>query len=87
MGTESLTLKWGTVKAWEVNEGSPASEALGRWLSGGVSYSAMAQRNTDEQKVAICDAIDAVDGEIWNDWDGVIMSREDAKKYIMEYRR
>lgn len=45
----------------------------------------MAQRDTPEQKQLICDLIDLCDGEIWNDWDGVVMSKEDAKKYVMTY--
>lgn len=43
------------------------------------------QRQTPEQRELICDIIDAVDGEIWNDWDGVTMSKDEAKKYVREY--
>lgn len=85
MGDERLTLKWGTVKGWKLNDGSPAMKAAKRWIDGGVSMSAMAHRDTDAQKEAICDIIDALDGEIWNDWEGEVMTPEQAKKYVMEY--
>lgn len=86
---ESLTLKWGSLKGWDVDDKSgPAWEALNRYFEAGpVSMSAMAQRDNEEQKKALCDVIDAIDGEIWNDWDGVTMTKDEAKKYVMEYRR
>jgi hypothetical protein len=34
---------------------------------------------------ALCDAIDLMD-EIWLDWDGRNVSREDAKEYVRTYR-
>ncbi len=85
--TESLTLKWGTIKGWEFTEDSPAHLALKKWAGGGVAPGAMHQRNTEDQREAICEVIDLVDGEIWNDWDGVVMTPDQAKKYVMEYRR
>lgn len=86
-GDEHLILKWGTLKGWKFNEGSPAYKAAEKYFAGGVSMSAMAQRDTDEQKAALCEMIDALDGEIWNDWEGEVMSPEAAKKYVMEYGR
>lgn len=85
MGKERLTLKWGTVKGWKLEEDGPALVALKRWAEGGHSLSAMCQHDTPEQKQAICDAIDALDGEIYNDWSGKTMTKEEAKKYVMEY--
>jgi hypothetical protein len=83
---ESLLLKWGTIKGWNV-ETDKSREALRRWADGGISMSAMAQRDTPEQVDAICDLIDAIDGEIQNDWSGEMMTKDEAKKYIREYRR
>ena len=87
-----LTLKWGTIKGWAgFTEGSPARAALQEYADiSGISWSAMSQDNTEAHRIALCKVIDAVadaGGEIWNDWDGVKMSREDAKKYVMGYRR
>ena len=55
---------------------------------GRVSWGAMTQKDTDEQKACICEAIDALDSEtVHLDWDGEDVSKEQAKKYVMEYRR
>ena len=43
------------------------------------------QRQTEDQRELICAIIDAIDGEIWNDWDGVVMSKDAAKKYVRDY--
>lgn len=83
---EHLRLKWGTLKAWKV-ESEKATQALERYGQGGVSMSAMAQRDDDAQKQAICDLIDAIDGPITNDWTGETMSKDEAKRYVMEYPR
>ncbi len=78
-----LTLKWGTVKGWEVHT-PEARTALKKWADGGVSMSAMMQRDTPEQKQALLDAIDHFD-EIWLDWEGKQVSREEAKEYLRTY--
>lgn len=82
---DRLALKWGTLKGWNFEGNAKAMALLEKYNDLGASYSAMAQRDTPEQKQIICEMIDAVDGEIWNDWDGVAMSKDDAKKYVMEY--
>lgn len=84
--TESLLLKWGTLIGWELK--SDKSKAiLKAWAALGMTYGAMDQRDTDEQKKLICDLIDAVDGEIQNDWTDDMMSKDEAKEYVMNYRR
>lgn len=81
---ESLTLKWGTLKGWaDLSEKSQA--LVEKYWALGASAGAMTQRDTPEQKQLIRDLIDAIDGEIWNDWDGVAMSKDEAKKYVTEY--
>lgn len=82
---ESLSLKWGTLKGWEL-ESDKAKEIMRRYIDIGASYSAMAQKDTPEQKQLICDLIDAIDGEIDNDWTGEVMSKDAAKNYVMTYR-
>lgn len=79
----SLTLKWGTVKGWKL-ETEAAKAALQKWADGGVSMSAMAQNDSPDQKQAILDAIDHMD-EIYLDWEGKNVSREQAKSYILNY--
>jgi hypothetical protein len=83
---EYLLLKWGTLKGWELKS-EKSFAALRKYVDGGVSISAMAQHDTDEQKAALCELIDAVDGEIINDWSGEHMTKYEAKVYIMEYGR
>lgn len=85
MSGEYLLLKWGTLKGWNL-ESDASFAAAQRYMDGGVSMSAMAQRDTPEQKQALCDLIDAIDGPITNDWSGEDLSKEDAKKYVLEYR-
>jgi hypothetical protein len=83
--TERLILKWGTLKGWD-NISERTKAALDRYVELGISPNgAMFQRDTPEQKQALCDAIDAVEGEIYNSWSGENMTKEDAKLYIMEY--
>jgi len=82
---EHLLFKWGSLKGWCVRESGPAWEPLKRWFEAGVSMSAAAQHDTADQKQALCDLIDAIDGKISNDWTGENMTKDEAKKYVMEY--
>lgn len=83
--TDSLLLKWGTLKGWDL-ESEAALAAMQKYAETGQhSYGAMQQRDTPEQKQALCDLIDAIDGEIQNDWSGEMMTKEQAKAYVMEY--
>jgi len=81
---EYLLLKWGTLKGWNI-ESKAASVAFQRYVDGGMCVSAMAQHDTPEQKQALCDLIDAIDGEISNDWSGETMTKDEAKKYVLDY--
>lgn len=81
----SLTLKWGTVKGWTL-ETPEAKAALQKWADGGVSMSAMMPNDSPEQKQALLSAIDFMD-EIWLDWEGKKVSREEAKEYVQNYGR
>jgi hypothetical protein len=82
---DSLLLKWGSIKGWEL-ENPKSLEIVKRWIESGVSASAAAQRDTAEQKLMICELIDVHTGSITNDWSGETMSPDEAKKYVMEYR-
>jgi hypothetical protein len=80
-----LMLTWGNVKGWDgFEEGTPARAALDKWADSGQGISAM-QRQTPEQRELICGIIDAVDGEIWNDWDERTMTKDEAKAYVRDY--
>jgi hypothetical protein len=79
----SLTLKWGTVKGWSI-ESDEAAAALKKWADFGVSMSAMAHKDSPEQKQALLDAIDHMD-EIWLGWENKKVTREEAKEYVRNY--
>lgn len=83
--TEILRLKWGTYKGY--SNLKPASIAiLERYAALGYAAGAMQQNDTPEQKDILCELIDQLDAEtIRNDWTGKDMTKEEAKKYILEY--
>lgn len=87
MSQDSMTLKWGTLKAWTIKSEKArkvAEEVDTRGLTW--SMSAAAQDMTDAHKQAVCDLIDALDCDtIRLDWEGKDVSKEEAKKYVMEY--
>ena len=82
---EYLLLKWGTLKGWNAVGNEKAIAAITRYHEEPTSLSAMSQRDTDGQKRAICDLIDAINGPITNDWTGEEMTKDEAKKYVLEY--
>jgi len=79
-----ITLKWGTLKSWKLNN-EKGFELLKKYHNIGSSFSAMTQKDTPEQKEIICEMIDTVPGEIYLDWDDKFVSKEEAKKYVLEY--
>lgn len=86
MTEDHLTLKWGTLKAWNLTS-EKGQDLLRRYHELGSSPGAMTQHDTPEQKELICQMIDECgDPEgIFLDWDGKYVSKADAKKYVMEY--
>lgn len=83
-GKESLELKWGTVKGWGgLTEASVA--ILKRFYADGQPLSAMADHPGDDRREILCELIDQLDGEIWNDWDGCVMTKDAAKSYVRDY--
>lgn len=88
MSEQYLLLKWGTLKGWNLTGNEAAIAAAKRYSeAGSTSMSAMTQHDNAEQKQAICDMIDAIDGPITNDWSGKSMTKDEAKAYVMEYGR
>ena len=85
--SESLNLKWGTLKAWRLTEDGPAFAALKRYHEcGDVVMGAMQQHDNAEQKRAICDLIDVLDAEtVYLDWTDEEVSKDAAKAYVMDY--
>lgn len=81
---DSLSLKWGTLKSWDIHS-EKGIALLRRYHEIGSSLSAMAQRDTPEQKDIICELIDCCAGDIYMDWDGEFVSKEKAKEYVRNY--
>jgi len=82
--TETIILKWGTLKGWSGIHREATIAALERYHEEPTAFGAAQQRDTPTQKQAICDAIDSAD-EAYNDWDDRVMTKEEAKKYVLEY--
>lgn len=82
--TESLLLKWGTVKGWS-GLSDQSLEIMKRFFAGGICMSAAADHPDAGRKAILVELIDQLDGEIHNDWSGEKMSKDEAKKYVLEY--
>jgi hypothetical protein len=87
MTQQHLLFKWGTLKGWNVVGNDKALEILQRYHKEGVSFSVMSQHDTDTQKAALCELIDAMpdDASLQSDWSGETFTKDTAKQYIMEY--
>ncbi len=85
MMKESLTLKWGTLKAWDFH--TPLAEKLLReYVEIGASMSAAMQHDTPRQKEIIYELIDVGNFDtVLLDWDGIKVSKEKAKEYVIGY--
>jgi hypothetical protein len=83
---EYLLLKWGNLKGWKI-ETEASRLAFNAYVESGKNASAaMAMVSLDDpEKQALCDLIDAIDGPITNDWSGEDMTKDEAKKYVLEY--
>jgi hypothetical protein len=81
---DSLSLKWGTLKSWDINSEN-GKALLQRYVEIGSSLSAALQNDTPEQRDIICELIDCCAGDIYLDWDGKYVSKEKAKEYVRNY--
>lgn len=83
---DHLALKWGTLKAWNLTS-ERGKELLRSYFAIGASVGAMTQHDTPEQKELICQMIDECGApEIFLDWDGKYVSKDEAKKYVRNYK-
>ena len=73
------------MKAWNI-ETEDAEAALQKWADLGLSMSAMMRKDSPEQKQALIEAIDFFD-EIWLDWESKKVSKQEAKDYVINYRK
>lgn len=81
---EHLTLKWGTLKSWSFGEW--AKPLFKEYSEIGSSMSAVLQKDTPRQKEILCELIDKGNFKtVYLDWDDKEVSKEEAKRYVMEY--
>lgn len=86
-----ITLKWGTLKGWSLNveteTGKKMMTLLEEFNSEQMTMSAMLHKNSTRQTEILCELIDLSDDPngIYHDWDGLYLTKEEAKKYIREY--
>jgi hypothetical protein len=79
-----VTLKWGTLKSWNIQ--NPETWAImEKYFELGTSMSAMAQRDSDEQQELLCQVIESIGETVYLEWDGEYVSVEKAKEYIRNY--
>lgn len=79
-----VTLKWGTVKSYSI-QNEETWKIMEKYLDGGSSISAMAQRDTPEQKQLLCQVLESIGEPVYLEWDGKYVSIEEAKEYILNY--
>ena len=72
---------------WNFNKNKEAIKLLKQYFRIGTSMSAMLKKDTVEQKKIICKLIDLMPGDIYLAWDGIYVSKKDAKKYVLSYGR
>lgn len=79
-----LLLKWGTVKGWRNFKEGECRDLLEKYLEDSPMSCALDYPD-EAKKLMLCEIIDKFDGIIHNDWDGVDMTKEQAKKYVIGY--
>lgn len=80
-----LILKWGIVKGWN-NIGDKAAEILNLYFVDGIPLGCANDKPNEQRRKILCNLIDIFDGTITNDWTGKKMTKNAAKKYVMEYK-
>lgn len=85
----NILLKWGTLKGWDgFQVDTPMHEVLKKYHEvGDVSFGVATQRDNDAQQQALLELIDICDGKITNDWTGEELTKEEAREYVLGYKR
>lgn len=82
---EYILLKWGTLKGWKLNS-IKGQKLLQEYQAIGTSSSVMLQKDSERQRELIIEMIDVCDGVIKSDWTGEYFTKDEAEKYINEYK-
>ena len=79
---DQMSLKFGQVKSWSLN--TPEARRVGTiYIERAKATKWEDWDGSDEQKRLVCDIIDALDGRITSDWTGELITKDEAKRYIM----
>lgn len=85
MPDEIISLKWGTLKGWNNIHTDAAMALLQKYHEIGVSFGAMSQKDTPEQKQILVDLVSLPGMTIYLDWDGKYVSQTEAVEYLNNY--
>lgn len=81
-----LLLKWGAIKEWNLHS-KKGKQLLKKYFKTLKAGGLMLYDCTPKNKKLICEIIDEANlDKIQLDWTGKWVSKEKAKKYIMEYK-
>lgn len=84
--SNKLSLKWGTLKSWNFEGSGKGTTLLNEYNDIGSCASAMIQNDTERQKQIICELIELCDdGMVYLDWEGLYVSTQEAKDYVLNY--
>lgn len=84
---DELGLKWGTLKYYDA-ESDDFIAALNKYFELEQCISVALQTMTEDHCKLLCEVVDACNNpQIYLDWDGIYVSKEKAKEYIMGYRK
>lgn len=82
MMVDELSLKWGKAKSWSLNS-APARAACQKYIDLAQNTKWEDWDGSKAQKERLIEIIDAVDCPITNAWNGAVISKADAKRYVM----
>ena len=84
--TNLITLKWGTLKGWVIDESDEEMMNLfDKYFEFGVCVSAAMQKDSPEQKEILIKILEHHKGKIYLDWDGKFVSKQEAIEYVKNY--
>lgn len=83
---ESIILSHGMMVGYCCKVGTGFYGLLESYHKSGVLSTALSPPYTTAQKKALCKLVDTVHGDVFLDWDEKFTTKEDAKRYIREYR-
>jgi hypothetical protein len=82
-GSEYLWIKWFSIKEISVHT-EKSLAAWGRYIQAGPrSISGATHVDNPDQKKALCELIDAIDGDIIDAWTMKKITKEAAKRHVM----